>query len=449
MSDDDAFMYDSDAGSFDFGGSDDEMGSQAGSDFGEMDTENKFYAAQNLAEDEPADALELYRDIVAAEPSSSWGQQAATALVSLTYKLGRLDECADALTQLLGFLEFVETRAACEKSLETQLDALGTSRDVAFLGRVYNTALKHLKSIRHDRLWLRTMIRQSRWLLDGKDYDKLKEQLPQLLKFLNDSSNSLDDQRRGTALVEAYSIEMQLQWANAEYTLLKETYKRVSSVRAAMPPPKVVGAIKEYAGKMHMKDKRWMDAKTAFFESFKHYEETGDMQRFQVLKYLVLASMLSNSVIDPFDSQETKPYKDHPEIQAMTQMVASYQRHDVENFRQILNKNKRSILGDDFIAGYVNAVMSGIRAMSISKIIRPYTRIQLDYLAKRVETTPEDVEKLVAGLILDSKTHGRIDQVERQLDLSGGTLSDQRFKALASWAKNVDSVFNATMAALS
>ena len=32
------------------------------------------------------------------------------------------------------------------------------------------------------------------------------------------------------------------------------------------------------------------------------------MQRIQVLKYLVLAHMLMNSEIDPFDSQETKPY---------------------------------------------------------------------------------------------------------------------------------------------
>lgn len=52
----------------------------------------------------------------------------------------------------------------------------------------------------------------------------------------------------------------------------------------------------------------WEKAQTDFFESFRSYDEAGSMQRIQVLKYLVLAHMLMNSEIDPFDSQETKPY---------------------------------------------------------------------------------------------------------------------------------------------
>lgn len=45
-----------------------------------------------------------------------------------------------------------------------------------------------------------------------------------------------------------------------------------------------------------------------FFESFKNYDEAGSPQRIQVLKYLVLANMLTGSAVNPFDSQETKPY---------------------------------------------------------------------------------------------------------------------------------------------
>lgn len=52
---------------------------------------------------------------------------------------------------------------------------------------------------------------------------------------------------------------------------------------------------------------QWEDAQTDFFESFKNYDEAGSTQRIQVLKYLVLANMLTESQINPFDSQETKP----------------------------------------------------------------------------------------------------------------------------------------------
>lgn len=51
----------------------------------------------------------------------------------------------------------------------------------------------------------------------------------------------------------------------------------------------------------------WAKAQVDFFESFKSYDEAGSPQRIQVLKYLVLAHMLMDSTINPFDSQETKP----------------------------------------------------------------------------------------------------------------------------------------------
>lgn len=53
---------------------------------------------------------------------------------------------------------------------------------------------------------------------------------------------------------------------------------------------------------------QWNRASEDFFESFRNYDEAGSPQRIQVLKYLVLANMLTGSEVNPFDSQETKPY---------------------------------------------------------------------------------------------------------------------------------------------
>ena len=53
---------------------------------------------------------------------------------------------------------------------------------------------------------------------------------------------------------------------------------------------------------------QWNRASEDFFESFRNYDEAGSPQRIQVLKYLVLANMLTGSEVNPFDSQETKPF---------------------------------------------------------------------------------------------------------------------------------------------
>lgn len=50
----------------------------------------------------------------------------------------------------------------------------------------------------------------------------------------------------------------------------------------------------------------------------------------QVLKYLVMASILHESKIDPFDSQEAKPYKQDPEIVAMTNLVAAFRNKQIK-----------------------------------------------------------------------------------------------------------------------
>ena len=44
-------------------------------------------------------------------------------------------------------------------------------------------------------------------------------------------------------------------------------------------------------------------------------------RRTACLKYLVIANMLMKSAINPFDSQEAKPYRIDPEILAMTNLV--------------------------------------------------------------------------------------------------------------------------------
>ena len=54
---------------------------------------------------------------------------------------------------------------------------------------------------------------------------------------------------------------------------------------------------------MHMAQREWEKARNDFFEAFKNYDEAGVQRRIQCLKYLVLANMLMNSDINPFDSQ--------------------------------------------------------------------------------------------------------------------------------------------------
>ena len=75
-------------------------------------------------------------------------------------------------------------------------------------------------------------------------------------------------------------------------------------------------------------------------QAFKSYDEAGAHRRVQCLKYLVLAYMLMESSVDPFDAQEAKPYKNDLEVTAMTDLVQAYQRNDINSFEKILKANR-------------------------------------------------------------------------------------------------------------
>lgn len=59
------------------------------------------------------------------------------------------------------------------------------------------------------------------------------------------------------------------------------------------------------------------------------------------------------SDINPFDSQEAKPYKNDPEILAMTNLVVSYQNNDINEFESILRNNRNNIMADPFIKEHI------------------------------------------------------------------------------------------------
>lgn len=67
----------------------------------------------------------------------------------------------------------------------------------------------------------------------------------------------------------------------------------------------------------------------------------------------MLSCRLMKSGINPFDSQEAKPYKNDPEILAMTNLVAAYQNDDINEFETILKQNRTNIMDDPFIREHI------------------------------------------------------------------------------------------------
>ena len=306
----------------------------------------------------------------------------------------------------------------------------------------YSLTLESFQNTNNERLWLKTNIKLARLWLERKEYGQLSKKVRELHRSCQREDGS-DDPSKGTYLMELYALEIQMYSETKNNKRLKALYQRALRVRSAVPHPKIMGIIRECGGKMHMSEENWEEAQSDFFESFRNYDEACSIQRIQVLKYLVLTTMLMKSDINPFDSQETKPYKNDPRISAMTDLVDAYQRDDIHTYEAVLSKNP-DVLADPFIAENIDEVSRNMRTKAVLKLIAPYTRFSLQFISKHIKIAVPEVLEILSFLILDKQLDALIDQEHGTVQINKSK-DAERLLALQEWNSSLRNLWTATL----
>ncbi|VDK25668.1 unnamed protein product, partial [Anisakis simplex] len=125
--------------------------------------------------------------------------------------------------------------------------------------------------------------------------------------------------------------------------------------------------------------------------------------------------MLTKSDINPFDSQEAKPFRHDTEIMAMNRLVGAYQNNDIREFENILKQNRETIMADPFIREHIEELLNNIRSQVLLQLSQPYSRIQLSYLADELHISVKEVVVLLVELILDGSLSATIDEIHSTL----------------------------------
>ena len=414
---------------------------------GDVGIENKYYNAKQMKVDSPEEAIDEFLGLPAMEEEKGdWGFKGLKQAIKLEFKLGRYNKAVEHYTELLTYVKSAVTRNYSEKSINNMLDFIekGAESEAAYqcMEQFYSKTLESFHNTNNERLWLKTNIKLSRLWLDRRQYNQLVKLVRELHAACERDDGTVDPSK-GTYALEIYALEIQMYADTRNNKRLKALYQRALKVRSAVPHPKVMGIIRECGGKMHMSEENWKEAQTDFFESFRNYDEAGSLQRIQVLKYLVLTTMLMKSDINPFESQETKPYRNDPRISVMTDLVDAYQQNDIHRYESILQKN-RDILSDPFIAENIDEVTRSLRTSGVLKLIAPYTRFSLDFIARKLKISIAEVQDIIGFLIIDKKLDAKINQDKGIVEITN--LSDpERVMAMQQWTNAIQSLCQAIL----
>merc|ERR1712244_171353 len=147
---------------------------------------------------------------------------------------------------------------------------------------------------------------------------------------------------------------------------------------------------------------------------------------------------LSEMDTNPFATQEAAVFKTNSDIMPIANLLDAFDEDNIRSFEGTLSRDKHAILNDDFIVEHMPAVKLRIRSKVLVKLIKPYTRVKLEWLCRQLNATMPEVENLVVNLILDGSVKGRLNQIHSLLDLNYTQKQDKLYGAMDSWLSAVN-----------
>lgn len=98
----------------------------------DVDLENQYYNSKALKEDEPLAALQSFQKVLDLEngDKGEWGFKALKQMIKINFKLSNYNEMMTRYKQLLTYIKSAVTRNHSEKSINSILDYISTSKNV-------------------------------------------------------------------------------------------------------------------------------------------------------------------------------------------------------------------------------------------------------------------------------------------------------------------------------
>lgn len=311
-------------------------------------------------------------------------------------------------SEMLSYIH-VATRNECTDAINIILDSIANTSDTTVLSQMYEHTLVALKSANNERLWFTTNLKLARVSLDSRRLEKVEEVLGTLKEALSSSSGS-SDPAKGNNLLEVYCLEIQLCSVTLDFGRMRDIYPKTLNLTTTVSDPRTLAVIRENGGKLYMAEENWDAAYNELYQAFRNYQEAGNVRARDCLKYVVLASMLALTDINPFAAREAKVFAEDKEIMAMSELRDSLESNDLSRFERILKNKQNRILDEPFLMRYIEPLRRRMQEQAILNAVKPFRKVTIQFLADRLSLTTEEIERILVDLILDEKLDGLIDQ---------------------------------------
>ncbi|KAK7892433.1 26S proteasome regulatory subunit rpn6 [Exophiala xenobiotica] len=374
----------------------------------------KIAEATKLAKTEPAKAESIYKEVLATSPGSNQAalQNYENALVGLGV-LYRDHGRSEDLAQL------VKTSRSTLSSFAKAKTAKLVRQLLDFIAEIPNTLELQVATTKSCIDWAnfekRSFLRQNLetrlvgLYMQKQSYYEALTLINGLLRELK----RLDDK---LVLVEVQLLESRVYHAltNQPKARAALTSARTSAA-SVYTPPLLQAGLDMQSGMLHAEDQDFNTAFSYFIEALEGYHSQDDTARAtSALQYMLLCKIMLNLVDDVnslLSSKQAQKYAG-TNLEAMKAVARAHSNRSLEEYEQALSNYRYELGSDVFIRNHLRRLYDAMLEQNLIKVIEPFSRVEIDHIAKMVGLDTQQVERKLSQMILDKVIIGVLDQGE-------------------------------------
>merc|ERR1712142_888206 len=215
-------------------------------------------------------------------------------------------------------------------------------------------------------------------------------------------------------------------------------------------PPRVQAQLDLQSGILHASEEK--DFKTAFsyfFEAFEQYDSVEDPMATLALKYMLLSKVMLRTPEEVHNIVSGKLALKYSgaDIEAMKLVAQASKKRSLADFQSTVGKYSKELKGDIIVARHLDTLYQTMLEQNLCRIIEPYSRVQVKFVAEKIDLPEPEVEKKLSQMILDKKFQGILDQETRVLIIFEESERDETYdnviETVGAMSEVVDRLYQA------
>ena len=256
----------------------------------------------------------------------------------------------------------------------------------------------------------------------------------------------LDDK---PVLVEVYLLMSRVYYFIQNFSKSKGTLVTARThANSIYCPPLLQAELDLQSGVLHMQEKDPNSAYSYLYEAFEGFHTGGAEHRLKALRaltYMLLCKGFTDEgreLVSVLQSKNVQKY-DTQIIQAVKELSETYKAHDTLGFKLCLERYSEILKIDPIVNSFVKDQYDSLLELHLTKIAKPYSVVQLSYMASLVQLPVSEVEAKLSQMILDRRLSAILDQQQQSLIMDEPSTDCEQAEQALAVVENLAKVLDA------